>query len=65
MLRQLRLALQAATHLLEAARDDLAAMGERLDRLTVASRQCRLAVLQQQNQKAAAAQQAELVLAPK
>jgi len=52
VIRKLRLAFQASLHLLEAARDDLVAMGERVERLTVASRQCREQLLAKRENEA-------------
>lgn len=41
LLTKFRLALGSTLRMLECARDDLVRLGERMDRLTVASRQCR------------------------
>ena len=44
VLKKMRLALGATLHMLECARDDLVALGERMDRLRVASERCRAAL---------------------
>ena len=41
LLTKFRLALGSTLRMLECARDDLVRLGERMDRLTVASQQCR------------------------
>jgi len=41
LLTKFRLALGSTLRMLECARDDLVRLGERMDRLTVASRECR------------------------
>lgn len=41
LLRKMRLAFGTILHMLECARDDLKAMGDRMDRLRCASEQCR------------------------
>ena len=44
LLRKVRLALGSMLFMLECARDDLVAMGERMDRLRAVSEQCRMAL---------------------
>lgn len=44
LLRKVRLALGSMLQMLECARDDLTAMGDRMDRLRVASERCRTAL---------------------
>jgi hypothetical protein len=44
VLRKMRLAFGATLHMLECARDDLKAMGDRMERLRCASEQCRKAL---------------------
>lgn len=44
LLTRVRLALSATLHLLECARDDMVALGERMDRLRLASERCREAL---------------------
>jgi hypothetical protein len=44
LLRKVRLALAATLHMLECARDDLAALGDRMDRLRMASERFRMAL---------------------
>jgi hypothetical protein len=44
LLRKMRLAFGATLHMLECARDDLKAMGDRMERLRFASEQCRKAL---------------------
>ena len=44
LVQKLRRTFAACLHLMEAARDDLITLGERMDRLTTASRQCREAL---------------------
>lgn len=46
LLRKMRLAFGTILHMLECARDDLKAMGDRMDRLRCASEQCRQALEQ-------------------
>jgi hypothetical protein len=45
ILRKLKLAFAASLPMLEAAQNDLVEMGNRLDRLRIASEQCRAALL--------------------
>ena len=45
LVQKLRRTFAAVLFLMEAAQDDLIALGERLDRLTKASRQCREALM--------------------
>lgn len=52
VVRKMRLAFSATLQLLEAARDDLAEKGRRLDRLTAASHLCRSALQEKKKQKA-------------
>ena len=44
LLRKVRLALGATLHMLECAQDDLVALGDRMDRLRIASERCRIAL---------------------
>eukprot|EP00563_Minutocellus_polymorphus_P019041 CAMPEP_0197717898 /NCGR_PEP_ID=MMETSP1434-20131217/2263_1 /TAXON_ID=265543 /ORGANISM="Minutocellus polymorphus, Strain CCMP3303" /LENGTH=138 /DNA_ID=CAMNT_0043302479 /DNA_START=175 /DNA_END=591 /DNA_ORIENTATION=+ len=51
LLTKFRLALGSTLRMLECARDDLVRLGERMDRLTVASRECRERLEAQQAQQ--------------
>ena len=51
LLTKFRLALGSTLRMLECARDDLVRLGERMDRLTVASRECREKLEAQQAQQ--------------
>jgi len=51
LLTKFRLALGSTLRMLECARDDLVRLGERMDRLTVASRECRENLETQQAQQ--------------
>lgn len=51
LLTKFRLALGSTLRMLECARDDLVRLGERMDRLTVASRECREKLEAQQGQQ--------------
>lgn len=44
LLRKVRLALGSMLHMLDCTRDDLTAMGDRMDRLRAASEHCRMAL---------------------
>lgn len=45
ILRKMRVAFRSTLHMLEAARDDLVEMGQRMDRLKESSERCRTAIL--------------------
>lgn len=49
--RQINIALTSTLRMLETARDDLTEMGERMDRLTVASQRCREAMMEKDRQQ--------------
>lgn len=49
MIRNMRHAFTSSLQMLEAARDDLMAMGLRMDRLQQASQLCRIALLEQES----------------
>ena len=51
LIAKLRLAFGATLQMLEAARDNLVTLGERMDRLHDTSQQCRLALLERQQQQ--------------
>jgi hypothetical protein len=51
LLRKVRLALAATLHMLECARDDMVALGDRMDRLRVASERCRKALEEKKKQE--------------
>jgi len=51
LLRKVRLALGSMLHMLECSRDDLVAMGERMDRLRVASERCRTTLAEQKKNR--------------
>jgi BMFP domain-containing protein YqiC len=51
LITKLRLAFAAMLQMLEAARDNLVTLGERMDRLHDTSRQCRMALLLQKQQQ--------------
>lgn len=51
LLTKFRLALGSTLRMLECARDDLVRLGDRMDRLTVASRECREKLEAQQAQQ--------------
>jgi hypothetical protein len=53
LLRKVRLALAATLHMLECARDDLVALGDRMDRLRIASEQCRVALQEKKKKETA------------
>ena len=51
LIAKLRLAFGATLEMLEAARDNLVTLGERMDRLHDTSRQCRMALLLQRQER--------------
>jgi hypothetical protein len=51
MLRKMRLAMTATLAMFEAARDDLAELGDRMDRLRIASRACRKSILEERGER--------------
>jgi hypothetical protein len=52
VIRRMRLAFEASLQMFEAVRDDLEAMGDRMDRLTAASKRCRLALRDKKEREA-------------
>ena len=59
LLTKFRLALGSTLRMLECARDDLVRLGDRMDRLTVASRECREKLEAQQAQQQQAQHESE------
>lgn len=51
LVRKLRVALTATLYMFESVRDDVTEMGERMDRLRLASERCRKALMEEETRK--------------